>query len=107
MYTVNICIFLCADSKRPHDSPQKVYCQLINESTGGPKHAIKVPRDLNQVANFQKEVSRRVRISHDAMFNAYQLCFELFDNNHKGEKVEFIKFFVSKNNSPYDLSTYT
>lgn len=73
--------------------PQKVYRDLVNESTGGPRHVITVPRDLNQVANFRKEVSRKFRISHDSMFNIYQLCFQLFTTNSKGESVDFITSF--------------
>ena len=54
-------------------SAQKVYRQIINEDDGGPRHVINTPRDHNQVKNFQKENNRQFRISHDALYNAYQL----------------------------------
>ena len=73
--------------------PQKIYRGLVNDSTGGPRHAISVPRDLNQVSNFRKEVSRQFRISHDSMFNIYQLCYQLFTTNSKGVSEEFISYF--------------
>ena len=71
--------------------PQKIYRQLLNESTGGPHHPVNTPRDLTQVRNFRKEITKEFRISHDAFFNTYQLCFQLFMNNHKGKKQEFIR----------------
>ena len=55
-------------------SAQKVYRQIINEDDGGPRHVI---NNHNQVKNFQKENNRQFRISHDALYNAYQLCFQL------------------------------
>jgi hypothetical protein len=69
---------------------QKVYRQLVNNSTGGPRHAITVPRNSTQVSNFRKEMSRDIWLTHNAMFNTYQLCFQLFWKNRNGTKVEFI-----------------
>ena len=66
---------------------------MVNESDGGPRHSIDAPRDVNQVSNFRKEISRQFRISHDALFNVYQLCFQLFTTAPKGEKIDFITFF--------------
>jgi len=71
-------------------SNQRVYQQLVNESDGGPRHIICTPRDRNQVKNFRKEINRQIRISHDAMFNTYQLCFQLQFNDCKGVPHDFI-----------------
>lgn len=60
---------------------------------GGPRHQINVPRDTNQVRNFRKEASRQIRLSHDAIFNTYQLCFQLTLNNKKGEPISFLQYF--------------
>ena len=74
-------------------SAQKVYQQIVNEDTGGPQHVIQTPRDKNQVKNFQKEESRRLRISHDAIYSTYQLCFQLQFSNRKGESIDFLQHF--------------
>lgn len=78
-------------SKDPLMSNQKVYRQLVNESDGGPRHIICTPRDPNQVKNFRKECNRQIRISHDAMFNTYQLCFQLQFNDRRGVPQDFIR----------------
>ena len=76
-------------------SAQKVYQEIVNEDTGGPQHVIQTPRDKNQVKNFQKEESRRLRISHDdAIYSTYQICFKLQFSNRKGESTDFQ--FVSR-----------
>ena len=72
-------------------SAQKVYQQIVNEDNGGPRHVVQTPRDRNQVKNFQKEESRCFRISHDAVYNSYQLCFQLQFNNRKGEPTDFLQ----------------
>ena len=48
---------------KPH---RTVYQELVNESSGGPLHAVLTPRDQNQV---RKELDRPNRLSYDAMFN--------------------------------------
>ena len=73
--------------------PKNIYRTMVNESDGGPRHSIDAPRDVNQVSNFRKEISMEFRISHDALFNVYQLCFQLFTTTPKGEKVDFVTFF--------------
>ena len=80
-------------SKGPMMSAQKVYRQIINEDDGGPRHVINTPRDHNQVKNFQKENNRQFRISHDALYNAYQLCFQLQFKDRRGEPQDIFKFF--------------
>ena len=75
---------------KPH---RTVYQELVNESSGGPRHAVLTPRDQNQVRNFRKEVDRHTRLSHDAMFNTYHLCHQLKFNNRKGEPLDFIRKF--------------
>ena len=55
--------------------PKKIYCNMVNESDGSPRHSIDAPRDVNQVSNFRKEIPRQFCISHDALFNVYQLYF--------------------------------
>ena len=72
--------------------PKKVYRDLVNESTGGPRQVITTPRDPNQVKNFQKEVVRQVRLSHDALFNTYQLCFQLQMKDCKGDPKDLIRY---------------
>ena len=74
-------------------SAQKVYRQIINEDDGGPRHVINTPRDHNQVKNFQKENNRQFRISHDALYNAYQLCFQLQFKDRRGEPQDFLRHF--------------
>lgn len=54
---------------------------------------ISTPRNPEQVKKFHKEVVREARLSHDAMFNTYQLSFQLFMNNRKGEPKDFIRYF--------------
>jgi len=76
------------DSLKPH---RTVYQELVNESSGGPHHAILTPRDQNQIRNFRKEVDRSNRLSHDAMFNTYHLSHQLKFNNRKGDPHEFIR----------------
>ena len=80
-------------SKGPMMSAQKVYRQIINEDDGGPRHVINTPRDHNQVKNFQKENNRQFRISHDALYNAYQLCFQLQFKDRRGEPQDFLRHF--------------
>ena len=75
---------------KPH---RTVYQELVNESSGGPRHAVLTPRDQNQVRNFQKEVDRLTRLSHDAMCNTYHLCHQLKFNNRKNESIDFIRKF--------------
>ena len=72
--------------------PKKIYRNMVNESDGSPRHSIDAPRDVNQVSNFRKEIPRQFRISHDALFNVYQLYFQLFTTTPKGEKIDFITF---------------
>ena len=86
-------IFIQVLNKGPLMSAQKVYQQIVNEDTGGPQHVIQTPRDKNQVKNFQKEESRRLRISHDAIYSTYQLCFQLQFSNRKGESIDFLQHF--------------
>ena len=43
--------------------------------------------------NFRKELNRQIRISHDAMFNTYQLCFQLQFNDRGGVPQDFIRQF--------------
>ena len=74
-------------------SNQKVYQQLVNESDGGPRHIVCTPRDPSQVKNFRKELNRQIRISHDAMFNTYQLCFQLQFNDRRGVPQDFTRQF--------------
>lgn len=68
-----------------------MYQQLVSESDGGPRHIICTPRDPNQVKNLRKEFKRYFRISHDAMFNTHQLCFQLQFNDHRGVSQDFIR----------------
>ena len=67
-----------------------VYQELVNESCGGPQHAVYSPRDQTQVRNFQKGVDRQNRLSHDAIFNTYHLCYQLKMKNRKGDPQDFI-----------------
>ena len=67
--------------------------QLVLSVSGGPRHVISTPRNPEQIKNFRKEVVRETRLSHDAMFNTYQLGFQLFMNNRKGEPKDFIRYF--------------
>ena len=60
---------------------------------GGPRHRIHVPQNTDQVRNFRKEVARNVRLTHDAIYNMYQLCYQLMMNNRKGDPVDFIRHF--------------
>ena len=73
---------------KPH---RTVYQELVNQDNGGPRHVIFAPRDKNQVRNFRKEVERQNRLSHDAMFNTYHLCYQLKMNNRKAEPQDFIR----------------
>ena len=83
-------MFVQVLNKGPLISAQKVYQQIVNEDTGGPRHVIQTPRDKNQIKNFQKEESRHFQISHDAIYTTYQLCFQLQFNNHKGKSTDFL-----------------
>ena len=47
--------------------------------------------------NFRKEVERQNRLSHDAMFNAYHLYYQLKMNNRKAEPQDFINLSVYPN----------
>lgn len=67
-----------------------VYQELVNESCGGPQHAVFSPRDQTQVHNFRKGVDRQNRLSHDAIFNTYHLCYQLKMKNRKGDPQYFI-----------------
>ena len=80
-------------SKGPMMSAQKVYRQIVNEDDGGPRHVINTPRDQNQVKNFQKENNRQFRMSHDAIYNTYQLCFQLQFKDRRGEPQNFLRHF--------------
>ena len=73
--------------------PRVVYQELVNESHGGPQHAVFTPRDQIQVRNFRKEIDRKSRLSHDAMFNTYHLCHQLKMKNRKGDPQDFITHF--------------
>jgi len=42
------------------------------------------------VKNFQKEENCQFRISHDAFYNTYQLCFQLQFNDRKGKPQDFL-----------------
>ena len=74
-------------------SAQKVYQQIINEDDGGPQHIINTPRNQDQVKNFQKEENRQFRISHDAIYNTYQLCFQLQLKDRKRQPQDFLQHF--------------
>jgi len=80
-------------NKGPMVSTQNIYQQIVNEDEGGPQHVIRTPRNQNQIKNFKKEVDRQFRISHDAFFNTYQLCFQLQFKDRKGESQDFLKHF--------------
>lgn len=73
--------------------PQKIYHDLVNSSTSGPRHCVTTPRNQTQVRNFRKEEIRDLRVSHDSFFNTYRFCFQLYMNKRKGEKEEFIRHF--------------
>ena len=55
---------------------QKVYHELVNDSEGGPRHAVVTPRDPTQIKNFRKPLAAEARLSHDSIYynNVYQLC---------------------------------
>ena len=74
-------------------SAQKVYWQIVNEDDGGPRQVINTPRDQNQVKNFQKENNRQFRMSHDAIYNTYQLFFQLKFKDRRGEPQNFLRHF--------------
>ena len=80
-------------NKGPMMSAQKVYQQLVNEDEGGPRHVINTPRDQNQIKNFQKDENCQFRISHDGIYNTYQLCFQLQLKDRKGEPQNFLRNF--------------
>ena len=80
-------------SKGPLVSNQKLYQQIVNEDKGGPQHIINTPRNQNQIKKFKKEIDCLFRISHDAFFNTYQLCFQLQFKDRKGESQHFLKCF--------------
>ena len=42
--------------------------------------------------NFRDAAERQYRISHDALFNLYQLCYQLKFKSRKGEDEDFISF---------------
>lgn len=70
---------------------QKVYHELVNDSEGGPRHAVVTPRDPTQIKNFRKPLATETRLSHDSIYNVYQLCYQLKMNNRKGEAKDFIR----------------
>ena len=70
---------------------QKVYHELVNDSEGGPRHAVVTPRDPTQIKNFRKPLAAEARLSHDSIYNVYQLCYQLKMNNRKGEAKDFIR----------------
>ena len=86
-------------NKGPMMSAQKVYQQLVNEDEGGPRHVINTPRDQNQIKSFQKDENRQFRISHDGIYNTYQLCFQLQLKDRKGKAPKFSSKFSSVPNS--------
>ena len=45
-----------------------------------------------QVKNFRDAQSRQLRISHDALFNLYQLSFQLSFPNRRGDSKDFISY---------------
>lgn len=71
----------------PLKSNKEIYRDIINSDEGGPRHCIETPRNIEQVnVNIAFHASFDVRtlgtllqqrISHDALFNLYQLCFNL------------------------------
>ena len=50
-----------------------------------------MPRNTDQVRNFRKEVARNVCLTHDAIYNTYQLCYQLMMSNMKGDPIDFIR----------------
>ena len=70
---------------------QKVYHELVNDSEGAPRHAVVTPRDPTQIKNFRKPLAAEARLSHDSIYNVYQLCYQLKMNNRKGEAKDFIR----------------
>lgn len=68
-----------------------MYHELVNDSEGGPRHAVVTPRDPNQIKNFRKPLATETRLSHDSIYNVYQLCYQLKMNNRKGEAKDFIR----------------
>ena len=79
--------------QRPNDICSKVYQQIVNEDDSGPRHVINTPRNKDQVRTFQKEENRQFRISHDALYNTYQLCFQLQFKDRKGQPQDFLRHF--------------
>ena len=43
-----------------------------------------------QVKNTRDEMNRELRLSHDALYNIYQLCYQLKFSNRKGVSKDFI-----------------
>uniref|UniRef100_A0A1X7T231 SWIM-type domain-containing protein n=1 Tax=Amphimedon queenslandica TaxID=400682 RepID=A0A1X7T231_AMPQE len=78
----------------PLKSNKEIYRDIINSDEGGPRHCIETPRNIEQVKNFRDTQSRSQRISHDALFNLYQLSFNLKFPDRRGEAKDFVSYLA-------------
>ena len=63
------------EMKKSHDRPNVEYKRLVaNAPTSIDEHEVTAPRNIKQVANFQSNERRKLRISRDDLNNLYEMA---------------------------------
>jgi hypothetical protein len=72
----------------------QIYQEIVNESTGGPRHAVTTPRNQKQVQNARDLINKEFRLSHDALYNIYELSVQLHFTDRKGNNKDFTTYIA-------------
>ena len=80
---VRTCPSVINAAKKSEDSPSNVYRQLVSQ----PSHlsAVLAPRNVKQIRNAQQSQRQAFRLSHDSVYNLFELAYDSCGFVHKIE----------------------
>ena len=77
------CASVRKELEEQNQSPSVVYKKSVCKSVPPEYQAVLCPRNPKQVSNLQSKQRQRLRLSHDALYNLHELCYDLEMFIHK------------------------
>ena len=71
------CASVRREIEKQEQSPSVVYKKSICKSVPQEYQAVLCPRNPKQVCNLQSKQRQKLRLSHDALYNLHELCYDL------------------------------
>ena len=77
------CASVRGELEKQEQSPSVVYKKNVYKSVPNEYQSIFTPKNPKQVSNLQSRQQQKLRLSHDALYNLHELCYDLEVFVHK------------------------